>query len=440
MKMQHAFLRSRQGLVGGMALLSFCLCGFPCHAGGTADAWGGYRITAGQDHGLTNISATYRGYIGLSQDGSVIVRSHPSDYLAPLQPNSGFIAIAAGASHCVGLKQSGTVVCWGDEFTGECTVPEPNQDFTAVDASYLFSMGLKKNGSVVCWGENGHSQCNVPEPNTNYIAISAGAWHSAGLKSDGSIVCWGNNDYNQCNVPEPNSDFTAVVAGSWHNVGLKKDGSVVCWGYNSNKQCDPPTQNTNFKAIAAGYAHTVGLKQDGSIICWGYNDQGQCNVPEPNYGFTAVDAYELMTVGIRQEYSIAGEVQLGNFIGSLDNQLISASISSSGIPLINHTSKLAPSGDGKYVFNSYLLPPYDVTFSNPHFLTVKATAIDPMVSLNISMTNGDADGSGDVNLFDFVVLDTKFGSSDPMADLDGSGSVNLFDYMVVDQNFGAKGD
>ncbi len=60
--------------------------------------------------------------------------------------------------------------------------------------------------------------------------------------------------------------------------------------------------------------------------------------------------------------------------------------------------------------------------------------------VNIILTNGDVDGDGQINLFDMVALDSKFGSSDTIADLDGDGIVNLFDYVVIDQNFGAQGD
>ncbi len=60
--------------------------------------------------------------------------------------------------------------------------------------------------------------------------------------------------------------------------------------------------------------------------------------------------------------------------------------------------------------------------------------------VNTSITNGDSDGDGMINLFDMVVLDSSFGSANAMADLDGSGLVNLFDYVIIDTNFGAQAD
>ncbi len=39
------------------------------------------------------------------------------------RPNSGFVAIAAGGIHSLGLKDDGSVVAWGDNGVGQCDVP-----------------------------------------------------------------------------------------------------------------------------------------------------------------------------------------------------------------------------------------------------------------------------------------------------------------------------
>ncbi len=407
---------------------------------GTAEVWGDYRINAGEEHQLAQISAIRRGYVGLRPDGSIICRSHSLDYIYPPNVNSGFTSISSGIIHCVGLQKNGSVACWGVEFYGNCTVPQPNQDYVAVSAGPWFSMGLKKNGSVVCWGDNSRLQCNVPEPNTDFLAISGGLWHAVGLKTDGSVVCWGNNDTGLCNVPEPNRDFVAVAAGYMHSIGLKRDGSVVCWGDNSYGQCSPTGVNDDFTAVAAGGGHCVGLKRDGSIVCWGYNEQGQCNVPNPNRGFVSIDAFELTTVGVRGEYVMTGQIESSGYAGKLSKLPLTANVLERVNPLFSNVSKPLVSDDGKYTLYSHLLPPYDIVFSSPHFLSLKTQDVDPATSLNLSIINGDADGDNRINLFDFVMLDSHFGSSDPKADLNGDGQVNLFDYMVIDTNFGAVGD
>ena len=52
-------------------------------------------------------------------------------------------------------------------------------------------MALKRDGSVVAWGNNTYGECTVPSPNDGFTAVAAGAYHCLGLKSDGSVVAWG---------------------------------------------------------------------------------------------------------------------------------------------------------------------------------------------------------------------------------------------------------
>jgi hypothetical protein len=223
-------------------------------------------------------------------------------------PNAGYTAVAAGSAHSLGLKTDGSIVALGDNTYGQCNVPSPNTGFTAVAAgggtSSSHSLGLKTDGSIVAWGYNNWGQCNVPLPNAGFTAVVAGSAHSLGLKTDGTIVAWGDNTYGQCSVPSPNTGFTAVAAGYCHSLGLKTDGSIVAWGYNNWGQCYVPLPNTGFTAMAAGVHHNLGLKTDGSIVAWGSNEYGQCTVPTPNAGFTAVEADWEFSLGLKGDGAI----------------------------------------------------------------------------------------------------------------------------------------
>ena len=104
-------------------------------------------------------------------------------------------------------------------------MPEPNTGFVAVAAGWNHSLGLKADGSITAWGLNNFGQCNVPEPNTGFIAVAAGYGHSLGLKADGSIVAWGYNLFGQCNVPVINIGFSAIAAGGFHSLAIKSPPS-----------------------------------------------------------------------------------------------------------------------------------------------------------------------------------------------------------------------
>lgn len=270
-------------------------------------AWGlnnyGQCNVFGLNEGFVEVAGGWVHSLGLKEYGSIFGwgYNHDGQCNTPA-PNTDFVAVAAGGHHSLGLKEDSSIVAWGWNLWGQCNVPFFH-DFVAVAGGYDFSLGLKADSSIVAWG----NLSGPPEPNTDFVAIAAGALHGLGLKEDGSIVCWGHNNYGQCDVPEPNEDFMAVTGGCIHSLGLKEDSSIICWGHNNYGQCDVPEPNEDFVDIAAGggfpfsgYSeHSLGLKEDGSIVCWGWNYYGQCNVPSPNQDFVGLAAGSLHSLGLQ---------------------------------------------------------------------------------------------------------------------------------------------
>ncbi|MDO8630862.1 MAG: hypothetical protein Q7R41_10245, partial [Phycisphaerales bacterium] len=202
----------------------------------------------------------------------------------------------------------GSIVAWGDTYSGQTNVPTPTTSFIAVAAGSYHSLGLRTDGSIVAWGDNSAGETNIPAPNTGFIAVAAGGLHSLGLKANGSIVAWGYNSSGQTNVPAPNAGFVAIDAGFSHSLGVKTDGSIVAWGCGQQSfnygQCDVPAPNTGFVAVAAGEDHSLGLRADGSIVAWGRNTSGQTDVPTPNKGFIAVAAGGDHNLGLKVDGAI----------------------------------------------------------------------------------------------------------------------------------------
>jgi alpha-tubulin suppressor-like RCC1 family protein len=230
---------------------------------------------------------------GENADGRCTVRS----------PNSGYMAVAGGGFHSLGLRANGSVAGWGANTFGECTLPGPNTGFVAVAAGTFYSVGLKANGSIVTWGVSK----NGPTPNRDFVAIAAEGSHCLGLKSNGSIVAWGDNEFGQCSVPTPNCDFVAVATEETYSLGLKSNGSIVTWGLVPG---EVPWPNRDFVAVAAGNLFSLGLKSDGSIIAWGVNERGQCDVPSPNRDSVAISAGWHHGMGLKADGSIVvwGEI------------------------------------------------------------------------------------------------------------------------------------
>ena len=176
-------------------------------------------------------------------------------------------------------------MAWGYNNDGQCNLPEPNTGFIAVAAGFFHNLGLRANGSIVAWGDNAYGMCNVPEPNTGFVAVSAGYLHSLGLKADGSIKAWGYNGEGNCNVPEPNAGFIAVAAGTFHSLGLKADGSIVEWEVNGLGRCNVPAPNNDFVAVAGRGNYSLGLTSSSQGACCHvdgtctFTDQEGCEPP-----------------------------------------------------------------------------------------------------------------------------------------------------------------
>src|SRR6185437_2336259 len=97
------------------------------------------------------------------------------------------------------------------------------------------SLALMADGTVVAWGNNTNGQCSVPAALSNVVAIAAGSFHSLALTRDGSIVAWGAGlldsgyypQFGQCLVPAPVQTWraAAVAGGAAHTLALASDAA-----------------------------------------------------------------------------------------------------------------------------------------------------------------------------------------------------------------------
>ena len=242
-------------------------------------------------------------HVGRSEAASIVRLgpcANPHCIVPP--PNSGFVGVATGNYHSMGLRSDGSIAAWGMCDVEQCNVPPPNSGFTAIAAGDSHSLGLRQSGSIAAWGDNEQGQLNVPAPNTGFVAIAAGLLHSLALKSDGSIVGWGRNTSGETIPPAPNSDWVAIAAGGYVSMGLKSDGSLRKWGCGG--PCAVPSPNTGFVAIATSFDHSLALRADGSIVAWGSNAAGQLDVPEPNTGFVSIAAGVFFSLGVKSDGSL----------------------------------------------------------------------------------------------------------------------------------------
>ena len=215
-------------------------------------------------------------------------------------------AISAGGTHSLALKTDGTVVAWGQNTYGQCDVPAGLSGVVAVSAGSEHSVALKADGTVVAWGYGGYDRTNVPPGLTGVKAISAGGAHTLALKSDGTVAVWGSlpSFYSNTNPPTGLSNVVAVAAGEFHSLALRADGTVVAWGYGGYGQISVPVGLSNVIAIAAGAQHSLALKADGTVVAWGGGYYGSTNVPTGLSNVVAISAGEFSNLALKSDGSL----------------------------------------------------------------------------------------------------------------------------------------
>ncbi|MBN2358988.1 MAG: hypothetical protein JXR83_06015 [Deltaproteobacteria bacterium] len=216
------------------------------------------------------------------------------------------VAIAAGMAHTCALLVDSSVVCWGQNGSGQLGNP---------DWSYPYD---PSNPVSVCDGDGDTCAAVL----IGVDEVRAGEYHTCALMLDGAVKCWGNNYYGRlgdgtteqrlgavdvCAVGssddsscQPLQGATAIAVGDAFTCAIVAGGLVQCWGYNTSGQlgdgtvlerhnpvdvCRSGTSAdgdcvplTGASAIAAGSTHVCALVDDGGVektFCWGSNDEGE---------------------------------------------------------------------------------------------------------------------------------------------------------------------
>jgi alpha-tubulin suppressor-like RCC1 family protein len=181
-------------------------------------------------------------------------------------------AIAAGASFGVALQANGHVWAWGADSSGQVgnattteRVTEPVEvsgmsEAHAIAAGATFALAIKNSGKVMAWGLNssgqlGEGSTTSPRstpveskyPSTT-VALAGGEKFSLALLSTGRVMAAGANEDGQLGNGSttassspvesklPEATATAIAAGANHALVLLTGGTLKAWGLNSSGQ------------------------------------------------------------------------------------------------------------------------------------------------------------------------------------------------------------
>lgn len=315
----------------------------------------------------------------------------------PTGLGSGVAQIASNRDTVCVLTSAGGITCWGDNIYGiindlaaRSTVSTPQVVQNITSGQVSIAMGeyalcsLSAGGTLLCWGNNASGQSGdgyVAKTITpqvvrtsvtdgtalgGFSSIASALWTTCGVRTGGSVWCWGYNSFGglgdgtsrQSAVPAPVPTLTSGVAsvfGGGQSICavMQTSGEVKCWGFNQGgKQGNGTTSLTNvptpmldssgtaaISGVTSGSSGSLQLcvVASGAAKCMGSNTAGALGdgtttartLPTQVSGLTsgvaAVTSFQsysgcaLMTDGTVQCWGSGNKGEIGN--GSISNSL-----------------------------------------------------------------------------------------------------------------------
>jgi Regulator of chromosome condensation (RCC1) repeat len=231
------------------------------------------QISLGFDSGCALVTGTdveCWGYNGNGQLGDNTRSTRKTPTMVALPLGVSVKQISAGWDHTCAVTTTNSVLCWGDNASGEVG------DGTRTDR-------LKP---VLVTGLAGVAQ------------VSAGYDHTCALLTGGTVKCWGNNDKGelgdgttkQRRLPVTVSGLSGVAsisAGFDHTCAVTSAGAAKCWGANESGELGDGTTRarhvphgvynagTGVAQISAGGYKGAGMTclttTAGAVKCFGAN-------------------------------------------------------------------------------------------------------------------------------------------------------------------------
>ena len=267
-------------------------------------------------------SVTAGGVVTAVTPGTTVIRARAQDVADSVTVTTRTLLldhVYVGVSRSCGLEASGEAWCWGNvgpNGYGNGSLDSTRRDvparaavghaFASLALARTSACGIEVSGSVLCWGENESGQLGdgsatahgTPTPVSGLIGIvqlAAGDSHFCALSNGGGVSCWGRNEELQ--TGQPTRGLTAqarsvalvgpaseITAGWGHSCALVA-GQSFCWGDDGGGQLGNDTTydrlapvlaatgdgaNRTWSEVEASNLHNCGRDTSGTVFCWGF--------------------------------------------------------------------------------------------------------------------------------------------------------------------------
>ena len=275
---------------------SYLTCGILTN--GSVSCWGYPEQEDGSDREsdnrdwsdwTANPEATYDGW----------VNTPPST--VKFKPDS----LSVANYHACAIQTSGVLGCWGKAGSARLVIPTEQDgsaitDWTSVEAGWAHACGIREGGSVVCFGRSTYDRSAGPSGPGSFIAVTTGIYNGCALASDGSVECWGGTgiaELDSVKVPPSSIAFTEIEMSTSeaYTCGLDGDGKIHCWGEDVPEQLDPLSDpvfvaqgngaeqldpsSRSWSKLSVGGRNVCALDANGHLGCWGKDTGSVLNPP-----------------------------------------------------------------------------------------------------------------------------------------------------------------
>jgi hypothetical protein len=184
--------------------------------------------------------------------------------------------VAAGNNFALALDADGRVYAWGDNSSGQTTVPVGAESgVTKVTAGHNFAYVLKEDGSVLGWGDSTNNRFNYTGLN-NIVDLVSGWFETLFIDDTGAVHRRGSSTGVTFNVSGWSSGVTSVGVSRYVLIANQNGGAVVTGLANHQALNVPTAAQSGVVSVQSDGGSTLwATKSDGTIIGWGKADSGQ---------------------------------------------------------------------------------------------------------------------------------------------------------------------